>query len=232
MRYQDIAYRLPGPLRRHVLIVEAEIEDAVASLARSLPPGVRVLDAGAGENKYKHHFAGQRYCGVDLAVGDANWDYSRLDAIADLAALPFHDATFDAALNIVTLEHLAKPARALAEIGRVLARGAPLLVAAPQDWETHQAPHDYYRYTCYGLRWLLQQAGFEIVEMRAHGGYFRLLARRLLNGLQFFAGGIRWLGFIPAAILLVPPALILPFLDGLDRDRNFTLGHVCLARKR
>jgi SAM-dependent methyltransferase len=232
MRYQDIAYHLPGPLRRYVLVVEAEIEDAVAALARSLPPGARVLDAGAGENKYKQHFARQRYCGVDLALGDAKWDYSRLDAIADLAALPFRDGTFDAALNIVTLEHLAEPARALAEIGRVLAAGAPLVVAVPQDWETHQAPHDYFRYTRYGLGRLLEQAGFAIVEMRSHGGYFRLLARRLLNGLQFFAGGIRWLGFLPAAILVVPPALILPFLDGLDRERNFTLGHVCLARKR
>jgi SAM-dependent methyltransferase len=169
---------------------------------------------------------------VDLAVGDSKWDYSGLDAIADLAALPFREGTFDAALNIVTLEHLAEPARALAEIGRVLARGAPLVVAAPQDWETHQMPHDYFRYTRYGLRRLLEQAGFEVVEMRAHGGYFRLLARRLLNGLQFFTGGIRWLGFLPAAIIVVPPALILPFLDGADRDRNFTLGHVCLARKR
>jgi len=232
MRYQDIAYRLPGPLRRHVLTVEAEIEDAVAALARSLPAGTRVLDAGAGENRYQHHFTRQRYCGVDLAVGDAGWDYSKLDAIADLAALPFRDGAFGAALNIVTLEHLAEPARALAEIGRVLASGAPLLVAVPQDWEAHQTPHDYYRYTRYGLQHLLEQAGFEIVEMRSHGGYFRLLARRLLNGLQFFAGGVRWLGFIPAAILVVPPALILPFLDGLDRDRNFTLGHVCVARRR
>jgi SAM-dependent methyltransferase len=232
MRYQDIAYKLPGPLRRHVLVVEAEIEDAVAALGRGLEPDVRVLDAGAGENKYKHHFARQRYCGVDLAVGDAKWDYSRLDALADLGALPFPDGTFQAALNIVTLEHLAEPARALAEIARVLKSGAPLVVAAPQDWETHQAPHDYFRYTRYGLRRLLEKAGFEVIEMRAHGGYFRLLARRLLNGLQFFTGGFRWLGFIPAAILVVPPALILPFLDGLDRDRNFTLGHVCLARKR
>jgi SAM-dependent methyltransferase len=232
MRYQDIAYKLPGPLRRHVLVVEAEIEDAVAALGRGLEPDVRVLDAGAGENKYKHHFARQRYCGVDLAVGDAKWDYSRLDALADLGALPFPDGTFEAALNIVTLEHLAEPARALAEIARVLKSGAPLVVAAPQDWETHQAPHDYFRYTRYGLRRLLEKAGFEVIEMRAHGGYFRLLARRLLNGLQFFTGGFRWLGFIPAAILVVPPALILPFLDGLDRDRNFTLGHVCLARKR
>jgi hypothetical protein len=39
------------------------------------------------------------------------------------------------------------------------------------------------------------------------------------------------LGFIPAAILLVPPAVILPFLDGLDREKNFTVGYLCWAKK-
>ena len=82
------------------------------------------------------------------------------------------------------------------------------------------------------LRYHLEKAGFQVSELRPCGGYFRLLARRLLNGLQFFTGGIRWLLFLPAAVLVVPPALILPFLDFLDRDRNFTLGYVCLARKR
>jgi hypothetical protein len=96
----------------------------------------------------------------------------------------------------------------------------------------HQAPHDYFRYTRYGLTYLLKKSGFEPVEPRPAGGYFRLLARRLLNGLQFFSGGLRWLLFLPAAIVLVPPALILPFFDFLDRDRNFTLGYIAVARKR
>jgi SAM-dependent methyltransferase len=232
MRYSTIAYRLPPPLRRHVLHFECEIEDAIASFARQLPEDARVLDAGAGQGQYAHHFAGRRYCGVDLAVGDAAWDYGRLDAIADLTALPFPNATFAAALHIVTIEHLREPACALAELARTLVPGATLLIAAPHEWEVHQAPHDYFRYTRYGLAYLLEKAGFEVREIHASGGYFRLLARRLLNGLQFFTGGLRWLAFIPAAILAVPPALILPLLDFLDRDRNFTLGYICTARKR
>lgn len=232
MRYSTIAYRLPRPLRRHVLHFECEIEDAIASFARQLPDDARVLDAGAGQGQYAHFFAGRRYCGVDLAVGDAAWDYGRLDAIADLTALPFPNATFAAALHIVTIEHLREPACALAELGRTLVPGAPLLIAAPHEWEVHQAPYDYFRYTRYGLAYLLEKAGFEVREIHASGGYFRLLARRLLNGLQFFTGGLRWLAFLPAAILAVPPALILPFLDFLDRDRNFTLGYICTARKR
>jgi len=107
-----------------------------------------------------------------------------------------------------------------------------LLIAAPHEWEVHQAPHDYFRYTRHGLQYLLDRAGFEVCEVRPAGGYFRLLARRLLNGLQFFSGGVRWVFFLPAAILLVPPALILPWLDFLDTQRNFTLGYLCVARRK
>jgi SAM-dependent methyltransferase len=231
MNYSGIAYRLPRTLRRHILHFEVEIADAVAEFARGLPPAARVLDAGAGEGQYASHFQRQRYCGVDLAVGDVAWDYGRLDAIADLSALPFRAGSFDAALHIVTIEHLREPARALAEIARALRPGGTLLIAAPHEWEVHQAPHDYFRYTRYGLQYLLESNGYKVVELRAAGGYFRLLARRLLNGLQFFTGGLRWVWFIPAALVVVPPALVLPFLDFLDRDRNFTLGYVCLARK-
>jgi hypothetical protein len=113
-----------------------------------------------------------------------------------------------------------------------LVPGGLLLVAAPHEWEVHQPPHDYFRYTRYGLRYLLEKAGFEVCDLRPAGGFFRLLARRLLNGLQFFSGGFRWLGFVPSAMLLVPPALILPFFDFLDRDCNFTLGYISTARKR
>jgi hypothetical protein len=59
------------------------------------------------------------------------------------------------------------------------------------------------------------------------GGYFRLLARRLLNGLQFFPGFLA----IPAALLLVPAALVIPVFEPLDHSHNFTLGFICLASK-
>lgn len=231
MNYSALARRMPRFLRRHVLHFEASIEDAVTAFAAALPGEARVLDAGAGEGQYARRFARLRYVGVDLAVGDPAWDYTALDAVADLTALPFRTATFQAAVHIVTLEHVREPGCVLAEIARVLAPGGRLLLVAPHEWEVHQSPHDYYRYTRHGLEYLLRKAGLEPEAVRPVGGYFRLLARRLMNGLQFFSGGRRWFWFVPAAALLVPPALILPFLDFLDRDRNFTLGYICTARK-
>ena len=232
MKYTEIAYRLPGPLRRHILHFEAEIDDSVRAFATEIPANTLVLDAGAGEGQYAQHFRSHRLIGVDLAVGDAGWDYGELDAIADLVALPFRDGAFEAAIHIVTIEHLPEPAKALEEIARTLKPGAPFLLAAPHEWEVHQSPHDYFRYTRHGLVYLLKRAGFESIEIVPAGGYFRLLARRLLNGLQFFAGGARWLLFVPVAILVGPPAMILPFFDFLDGERNFTLGYIARARKR
>jgi SAM-dependent methyltransferase len=231
MRYSAVAEHLPRWLWRYVLHFEGAIEDEVSRFAERLPAGSRVLDAGAGEGQYAKFFGRQRYCGVDLSVGDAAWNYAALDALADLTALPFRANTFDACLNVVTLEHISEPGCALAEISRTLAPGGLLLLIAPHEWEVHQAPHDYFRYTRHGLEYLLKRAPLEIVEIRPVGGYFRLLARRLLNGLQFFSGGWRWILFVPAALLLVPPALALPLLDPLDRERNFALGYVCTARK-
>lgn len=231
MSYTSLAAHFPLFLRRHVLHFEVSIEQALAALARSLPTGARVLDAGSGEGQYAHLFASQRYTGVDLGVGDVAWDYSRVDVLADLTALPFRSGVFDTAIHVVTLEHVREPGCVLREIARTLAPGGLLLVVAPHEWEVHQAPHDYFRYTRYGLAYLFEEAGLVQVDIQPVGGYFRLLARRLLNGLQFFTGGLRWLCFLPAAIFLVPPALLLPFLDGLDRDRNFTLGYICTAQK-
>lgn len=227
MIYDQVRSLLPAPLARYVLHFETAIERAVEDFARSLPPTARVLDAGAGEGNYKAYFAAQNYIGLDLAVGDSGWDYSRLDAVGDLAALPFRDAVFDASLNVVTLEHVKEPGRVLAELARTLAPDGRLLLIAPHEWEEHQQPHDYYRYTRYGLAYLLRQAGFGAFDIQPVGGFFRLLSRRMLNALQFFPGPL----MLVAAIFFVPPALVLPLFDGLDRRRNFTLGYICSARK-
>jgi len=228
LKYQAIERLLPRFLRRYVLHFESVIDDSLASFAAGLPSAARVLDAGAGERRHAKYFGGQRYLAVDLAVGDSSWDYGKLDAIADLTALPFRDCSFDACINVVTLEHIREPACALREMGRTLAPGGRLLLIVPHEWEVHQSPHDYYRYTRHGAEYLLSKAGFLDCQIEPVGGYFRLCARRLLNGLQFFPGPL----FFVAAIFLVPPALVLPLFDSLDRERNFTLGYVCTAKRR
>jgi SAM-dependent methyltransferase len=222
---------LPGPLRRRLMIVETVIEHEVRTFASSIPSNGRVLDAGAGEGKHAEYFRHCRYTGVDLAVGSPDWDYSGLESLADLSAMPFPDGTFRGAVNIVVLEHTREPARVLAEISRVLEPGGRLLLIVPHEWEVHQSPHDYFRFTRHGMAWLLSQSGLTASEIRPIGGYFTLLARRLLNALNFFQGGLRWVLFPFVAVTSGVLAVILPSLDFLDTEKNFTLGYVCIAEK-
>jgi SAM-dependent methyltransferase len=226
--YTRLQRRLPAFLRRYILHFETAIDDSVARFAAGLEAGARVLDAGAGEGKFAGAFERQRYTGLDLGIGDTDWNYSGLDALGDLERLPFPDDCFDGCINIVTLEHVREPAAVVQELYRTLKPGGSILLVTPHEWEEHQQPHDYFRFTRFGMEYLLQKAGFTDLVIQPVGGYFRLLSRRLMNGLQFFPG----LWAIPAALLLGPPALLLPLLDPLDRHRSFTLGYVCTARKR
>lgn len=218
---------LPRPLRRWILHFESSIEDSVSTFASGLPVGSSVLDAGAGEGQYAGLFKQQKYTGVDLGIGDAAWNYRGLDCVADLTALPFCDEAFDAALNVVTLEHVRDPQAVLSELSRVMKPGSRLLLIVPHEWEEHQIPHDYFRYTRYGIELLLTRAGLGIETLDPVGGFFRLLSRRLFNALQFFPGPL----FFLAALFLAPAALIAPLFDSLDRERHFTLGYICIARK-
>lgn len=227
MSYASVRRHLPRFLDRYLWHFENAIEDAVVRFATQLPQRARVLDAGAGESQYSRHFQHTRYTAVDLAIGDQAWDYSRLHALCDLTALPFPDGAFDAAINIVTLEHVRQPQSVIRELSRTLKPGGKLLLVVPQDWEVHQSPHDYFRYTRHGVCYLLESAGFANVEVHPGGGYFRLMGRRMLNGLQFFRG----IWVLPAALLLAPAGLLFPLLDRLDRERNFTLGYLCFATK-
>lgn len=223
---------LPGFLLRALDPFEARVRDEVERFAASLPPDARVLDAGAGELRYAAAFARHRYVALDLAIGDAAWDYSKLNLLGDLERLPLADAVFDASVNIVTLEHVRRPQQVLDELARVMRPGGRLLLVAPLMWEVHQAPHDYFRYTRHGLEHLLTTAGFAARRIDPVGGFFWLMARRSVNFLSFFQGGALWILFVllaPVYGFLAP--LVCYVLDGLDSKKDFTLGYVCEAVK-
>jgi SAM-dependent methyltransferase len=151
------------------------VDRFVARAARETRQGARVLDAAAGECIYARAFAHCRYVACDRTVGDATWNYSSLDTIADLAALPFGRGTFDAVLCTHALEHVRDPAAALAEIAAVLKSGGRLYLSVPFLGDPiHQEPYDFFRYTNYGLQHLIHNAGLTKVSVFPMGGVFFL----------------------------------------------------------
>ena len=232
-RVKSLARRaLPAWVVRRLDPVEARIAGAVRDFAAACPARAVVLDAGCGENRFRERFAHCRLVGYDRRVGDPRWDYSRVDVAGDLQRLALGTARIDAAVSVVTLEHLAEPAGALAELARVLKPRGALLLVAPFLWEVHQAPHDYFRFTRHGLAHLLESADFEIERCEPLGGFFVLMARRCVNTLAFFQGSWRWVLFaLLAPWLGLALPLLLGALDRLDPRKDFTLGYVVRARR-
>src|SRR5439155_4951886 len=93
-----------------------------------LVPTTRVLDAGCGEGVLVDEYAGR----LDIIGVDANYSSARV-AHGSVTALPFPDASFDRALCLHVLEHLAyeEQPRALAELFRILRPGGERLVSVP-----------------------------------------------------------------------------------------------------
>jgi SAM-dependent methyltransferase len=231
---------LPGWLRARIEVNLWHQHEMLAAARAATPAGARVLDAGAGEGRFRRYFAHARYIGVDSAVGDPGWDYSALSALGDLTRLPFADGSFDAALCTTVLEHVREPRAVLAEIARVLRPGGALYVSVPQSFHQHQKPHDYFRYTSFGLRYLLDGAGLPIVWIRPMGGYFWFLSFQLQALVYWLLPRprrrwVRWLQLPLIAVLqafcLVALPLALFYLDALDRQKDATIGWVLEARK-
>src|SRR5580765_74783 len=116
----------------------------------------RTLDIGAQNGPYAAHFPRRIALDIKRGIG--------VQVIGDAQALGIRDASFDVVLCTEVLEHLPEPQRAIDEIFRVLAPGGQLLLTTRFLFPIHDAPHDYFRFTKYGLRHLLRR--FEIVELQ------------------------------------------------------------------
>jgi SAM-dependent methyltransferase len=177
----------------------------LARAGQAVQPGEFVLDAGAGRAPYRSLFAHAVYETADF-LGVKGKKYAEPDYVCDLAEIPVCDARFDHVVLTQVLEHLPEPAKVLTELHRVLKRGGSLWLTAPLFYAEHERPYDFYRYTQFGLRHLLENAGFEVLEIDWMEGYLgtlsyqaRVLSKCLPSSSQDYGGGLKGLTLAFAA---------------------------------
>ena len=112
-------------------------------------------------------FTGE-FTGVDVVDGPG------VDLVVEQGGrLPFDDATFDVVVSTEMLEHDLRPWRTLAEMRRVAATGAPLLLTCRGYNESGSFPFhnppDRWRYSDDALRALLEDAGWSVGSIEADG---------------------------------------------------------------
>jgi len=123
-----------------------------------------------------------------------------VDIVASVEALPFPNESITRIECDAVLEHVRNPDIGVKEMFRVLKPGGHLHVVVPFCHPLHLYPADYRRWSCDGLRELLE--GFEIVDVGVRTGptatllttfleYGKVIAPRPLRKLAYVAGA--WL---------------------------------------
>jgi SAM-dependent methyltransferase len=164
-------------------LAKQQLERALVSAADRYASG-KLLDIGCGEKPYKAHFAGRvtEHVGVDQPESPHALDH--VDVLATATSIPLPDSSFDTALLSELLEHLEEPLDAIREAHRLLRPGGHVIITTPFIWVLHEEPRDFFRYSPYGLRWLLEQAGFDVIEVTPIGGQWSTLALLLSYSLR------------------------------------------------
>jgi SAM-dependent methyltransferase len=159
--------------------------------------------------------------------------------IADVVSnelLPFPDASFDLVMCVQSFHYMEDPARAVAEIARVLRPGGSALVSSVLGYEYDRRNYEA-RYTEHQLRALF--AGWEDVLVREDGGRtvsWTVLTGSLVNGLEqrlASAPGGRLLRpvFLASYALVNGAGLVLRRLEPSGRSSALPMNLTLTARK-
>ncbi len=162
--------------RTFTFIQKRLLRKVMQRLAPSVPSG-QILDVGCGYQPYRSLFGCSQYLGLDLSLE------RRPTVVGDARFLPFKDGTFDGIICSEVIEHVFEKEKVLEEIRRVLRPEGWLILSAPMSWGLHYEPYDFWRFTPYSLRRLLEDRGFQVVRIEKVGGLFSLLGSRLVEGI-------------------------------------------------
>lgn len=181
----------------------------------------KVLDLGCGNKPYLPWFSlATDYIGLDIST-----DRSQPNIVGLGNTLPFEDGSFDTVVAFQVLEHVPDPFAVVREVTRVLKPNGCLIATAPQAWRIHEPPHDYFRYTRYGLASLFQESGLEVVDIKAEGGVWALVGQTILNSVPHYR-----LFYLTTPIILIINVLF-GLLDWIWHDERDTLNYWTLSRK-
>jgi SAM-dependent methyltransferase len=170
-------------------VIDPPLKERIKKYARG-----RLLDIGCGEKPYDGVIAQccVEHVGLDYE-GTLHQGY--VEIVGSALDLPVDDCSYDSILCTDVLEHLEEPSDAIAQAFRALRPGGIAIYTVPLYWHLHEEPHDFFRYTCFGLEYLFRKNGFEIVEIVPLGGLWVSFSQEMVYALQRLRWGGKWSPF-------------------------------------
>lgn len=195
-----------------------------------------VLDCGGTNGCYRDLMCrkNDEYWNLEVDLKVQQLQPGDMGIIGDIHHVPILGEQFDVVVMLEVLEHLFEPMAAVAECFRILKPGGFLFLTTPQYCMIHSFPHDYYRYTIQGLRFITEHAGFCEVQHHPMGGkwllFYFMLTRSLLPILR--QPPLNVLANLPLLLLFMTIDTIWLGIKPLEHQRNpDTYGWAALVQK-
>ncbi len=192
----------------------------------------KLLDIGCGSKPYQCLCKVDEYIGMEIDdEGNRNHNYA--DVFYDGKTIPFEDKSFDSILSNQVFEHVFNPNDFLKEVNRVTKMGGVFLMTVPFVWDEHEQPYDYARYSSFGLKHILNENGFEVIEQRKSNNGIEVIFQ-LLND-YIFKKTVTKSGYLNLLfiLLLMAPVNMIGFIFSkvLPRNNDLYLDNIVLAKK-
>jgi len=207
----------------------------------SLPANSIILDAGAGECRYKEYCQHLRYISQDFceykgsdrfgAFTNPAWNTKSIDVISNITNIPLDSCEIDNVICCEVLEHLPDPSAALLELVRLIKPGGSLLITAPFRSLYHQTPFYFYSgFSKYYYCHMTKIMNCNITTLVPNGNYFD----------DFMQEYIRLFRIMPVilSVTLAIPGVIFYILLALLYKANFlnlpesTFGYFVVFQKK
>lgn len=190
-----------------------------------------VVDIGGGNRRYASLFSNAK----KFVVLDVN-KKTNPDIVADAEKLPLPDASADGVICTQVLGDVWNITVAIEEMHRILKQNGLLMITEALHAEAHDEPTDYWRFTKYAWKKLLEDK-YDILVIQERGGFFALIAqqkiRRMIEVMQ--PSKRIW----PLQKICTAYAMALCKIaewrdrhDRYDLQQKFTIGYGIIARKK
>jgi SAM-dependent methyltransferase len=137
----------------------------------------KAIDLGCGFMPFRGYIADRVTVYHTLDLYPHSSDITFVGDIQNMSMIPA--VTYDSALCLEVLEHIPYPLLALREIYRILKPGGVLVLSVPYLSRIHDQPYDYSRFTIYGLRLMLTESGFNVLEIVPKGGLLSFIGHQV-----------------------------------------------------
>lgn len=131
-----------------------------------------LLDLGCGPRPYRNYYQPVFRRSIGAEHPSSPFPKSEIDIFCLATSIPLEDQSVDTVLCTEVMHDIAEPTEMLNEVFRVLKKDGELILTTPFVTPVVDGIYDHYRYTCYGLEYLLKKSGFEVIRIIPVGDVF------------------------------------------------------------